>query len=308
MIKTITNKEEYIANPILDSDMNEYSQKVELFGKEWLMHDDFWMHHIHVKVTDRCDAHCPFCIEKNSHIKENANQLLMNLNDMLWQLDDQGIDGTVSITGGEPSLCGHSGTVVDILKTHKRFLNINTNFHNMIYSSLDPDWLNISRHIETADTYTGLRMLDLGQLQSYKADHPTTKVRIQCVLHPYGLQSLYDILKFLDTYGRIVWIDDFSFRRLINTSDGERERDLFTEFKEYLFEHADFIEQTIQDYYIYEIYELNGKRITISFSDMALLKRLEQSEPDNLLREIIVHPDGLISGSWYRDKKVIRRN
>ena len=23
------------------------------------------------------------------------------------------------------------------------------------------------------------------------------------------------------------------------------------------------------------------------------------------LREIIVHPDGLISGSWYRDKKII---
>ena len=68
-----------------------------------------------------------------------------------------------------------------------------------------------------------------------------------------------------------------------------------------------FVEQTIQDYYIYEIYELDGNRITISFSDMALLKNLESREPDNLLREIIIHPDGLVSGSWYRDKKILTR-
>jgi hypothetical protein len=38
---------------------------------------------------------------------------------------------------------------------------------------------------------------------------------------------------------------------------------------------------------------------------MALLKNLESREPDNLLREIIIHPDGLVSGSWYRDRKII---
>ena len=307
MIKTITNRDEYQTNPILTSDAHDYNLTATLFGKEWALYDDFWMRHVHVKVTDRCDAHCPFCIEKNSHIEENGEKLTANLEQLLSELDAQQMDGTVSITGGEPSLCKHAGQVVDIIKRHNRFLNINTNFHHTIDSRLDPDWVNISRHQIDQDPYTRIQGLDFGMLDEYKKQHPKTKARIQCVLHPYGLRTVDDIIRFIDVYASSLLIDDFSFRRLINTKDGEAERYLFTEFKEYLFNHAMFVEQTIQDYYIYEIYELDENRITISFSDMALLKNLESREPDNLLREIIIHPDGLVSGSWYRDKKILTR-
>jgi organic radical activating enzyme len=265
------------------------------------------MRHIHVKVTDRCDAHCPFCIEKDSHIKEDRTRLTANLETLLTELDQQQMEGTVSITGGEPSLCAHAGEVVDIIKRHNRFLNINTNFHHTIDSTLDPDWLNISRHQIDQDPYTRIWGLDFGMLDEYKKEHKKTKARIQCVLHPHGLQSVDDIRRFIDVYASSLLIDDFSFRRLINTTDGEYGRDLFMEFKEYLFNHATFVEQTIQDYYIYEIYEIDENLITISFSDMALLKKLESREPDNLLREIIIHPDGLVSGSWYRDRKILTR-
>ena len=305
MIRTIVNKQDYVAQPFLTSDERDYDLRATLFGKEWAMYDDFWMRHIHVKVTDRCDAHCPFCIEKDSHIKENRERLTANLETLLTELDQQQMDGTVSITGGEPSLCAHAGEVVDIIKRHNRFLNINTNFHHTIDSTLDPDWLNISRHQIDQDPYTRIWGLDFGMLDEYKKEHKKTKARIQCVLHPHGLQSVDDIRRFIDVYASSLLIDDFSFRRLINTKDGEAERDLFVEFKEYLFNHATFVEQTIQDYYIYEIYELDENLITISFSDMALLKKFESREPDNLLREIIIHPDGLVSGSWYRDRKII---
>jgi organic radical activating enzyme len=305
MIRTIVNKQDYVAQPFFTSDEKDYDLRATLFGKEWAMYDDFWMRHIHVKMTDRCDAHCPFCIEKDSHIKEDRTRLTANLETLLTELDQQQMDGTVSITGGEPSLCAHAGEVVDIIKRHNRFLNINTNFHHTIDSTLDPDWLNISRHQIDQDPYTRIWGLDFGMLDEYKKEHKKTKARIQCVLHPHGLQSVDDIRRFIDVYASSLLIDDFSFRRLINTKDGEAERDLFVEFKEYLFNHATFVEQTIQDYYIYEIYELDGNLITISFSDMALLKKLESREPDNLLREIIIHPDGLVSGSWYRDRKII---
>lgn len=305
MIKTIIRKEEYVNNPILTSNEKDYNLTPLLFGKEWLMHDDYWMRHIHVKITDRCDAHCPFCIEKNSHIAENGEKLITNLERLLTELDVQQMDGTVSITGGEPSLCKYTGNVIDIIKNHNRFLNINTNFHHTIDSKLDPDWLNISRHMYGNDDYTGIHKLDFDMLKEYKERHAKTKARIQCVLHPNGLHSIDDICKFIETYAKSSLIDDFSFRRLINTDDNGAKRDTFMDFKEYLFEHAIFVEQTIQDYYIYEIYELDGVMITISFSDMALLKNLERREPNNLLREIIIHPDGLVSGSWYRDKKIL---
>ena len=73
----------------------------------------------------------------------------------------------------------------------------------------------------------------------------------------------------------------------------------------YLFDNADLVEQVLKDYYVYETWQLNGALITLSHSNMGLLRDMEESEPDNILREIIVHPDGLISGSWYRNKKII---
>ena len=42
-----------------------------------------------------------------------------------------------------------------------------------------------------------------------------------------------------------------------------------------------------------------------SHSNMKLLHDLEGSEDDKILREIVVHPDGLVSGSWYRNKKIL---
>lgn len=41
--------------------------------------DDYWMKHVHLKITDRCNAACPFCIEKDSHIKENKERFLKNV-------------------------------------------------------------------------------------------------------------------------------------------------------------------------------------------------------------------------------------
>ena len=50
-------------------------------------------------------------------------------------------------------------------------------------------------------------------------------------------------------------------------------------------------------------------KCTCSFAqvreNMKLLHDLEGTEDDKILREIVVHPDGLIAGSWYRNKKII---
>ena len=50
---------------------------------------------------------------------------------------------------------------------------------------------------------------------------------------------------------------------------------------------------------------LNGLLITLSHSNMGLLRFMGENEPGNLLRGIIVHPDAHISRSWYRNRKVI---
>lgn len=224
MLKIITNKSDYQFSPELATDTVSYDLPLTLFGKQWYIMDDYWMKHIHLKITDRCNAACPFCIEQNSHIRENKEQLLANVSRLLDEMDAQGHLATVSITGGEPALCDYVGEVVDMVKRHNCFLNINSNFSRFIASNLQPSWLNISCHTLGTDDYCHL---------------------------------------------------------------------------------AELIEQVLKDYYVYETWRLNGTLITLSHSNMGLLRRMEENEPDNLLREIVVHPDGHISGSWYRNRKVI---
>lgn len=304
MIKIITNKSEYLFSPELITDIANYNLPLTLFGKRWYIIDDYWMKHIHLKITDRCNAVCPFCIEKNSHIQENKEKFLKNVNHLLNEMDKQGHLTTVSITGGEPALCDYIGEVVDMVKQHNCFLNINTNFSKFIVSNMQPDWLNISCHTLGVDDYCHIKELNTERIVEYRKMNPNTKIRIQCVLHENGLKSIDEMIMFLEHYKDCV--DDFSFRRLI-TLDKPTEDDLFQRFKHYLFDNAELIEQVLKDYYVYETWKLNGALITLSHSNMGLLRHMEEIEPDNILREIVVHPDGHISGSWYRNKKIIYR-
>ena len=104
MLNIITNKSDYHFSPELATDMVSYDLPLTLFGKQWYIMDDYWMKQIHLKITDRCNAACPFCIEQNSHIRENKKLFLANVSRLHDEMDEQGHLATVSITGGEPAL------------------------------------------------------------------------------------------------------------------------------------------------------------------------------------------------------------
>lgn len=304
MIQEIHDIKNYSFNPVLESNGKLYDTPITLFNKSWRIMDDFWMKHVHIKITDRCNAHCPFCIEKESHLKDDPLKLMANLKRLIAELDCQGHLATVSITGGEPSLSPITSDVVDFLKgNYKVFININTNFSKTIDSKLDPDWVNISRHNIGADDYTGIGPLNLEMLDKYREKHKNTKIRLQCVLHQHGLQSIDEINEYIDHY--IGHIDDLSFRRLINVTDNAPTNDLYQQLKHFLYDNSTLVEQVLKDYYVYETWNYKGLNITLSHSNMKLLKDLEGTEDNKILREIVVHPDGLISGSWYRNKKII---
>lgn len=303
MIKEIKDIKDYSFNPILESKEKLYNTPITLFGKTWRIMDDYWMRHIHIKVTDGCDCHCPFCIEKDSHVREDFATLFYNLSRLMQEMNAQGYLATVSITGGEPSLYDHIGDIIDYVKLYNVFLNINTNFHRIIPSKYDPDWLNISRHVIGEDSFTGIHKLNVQRVKNYRNLHPSTKIRLQCVLHPNGLHSIEDIMSYIENYIGVA--DDLSFRRLISTTDESSSNDLYQQLKHFLYNNSDFVEQVLKDYYVYETWNYKGLNITLSHSNMKLLYDLERTEDDSILREIVVHPDGLISGSWYRDRKII---
>lgn len=99
MLKIIIDKSDYQFSPELATDTVSYYLLLTLFGKQWYIMDDYWMKHVHLKITDRCNAACPFCIEQNSHISENKEMFLANVRRFLDEMDAQGHLATVSITG-----------------------------------------------------------------------------------------------------------------------------------------------------------------------------------------------------------------
>lgn len=132
-------------------------------------------------------------------------------------------------------------------------------------------------------------------------------MRIQCVL--CDVDSIEDVLNRIGTYS---FADDLSFRKLMKLGEQtgieyDDKEDLYNQILEYAFNHFELIEQTIQDYYVYEIWKYNDTYITFSYSNMKMLSEVEKIEDDAVCREFIIHPDGTIAGSWDKNMKVIKR-
>ena len=81
--------------------------------------------------------------------------------------------------------------------------------------------------------------------------------------------------------------------------------DIYKKMLEYAFRNFDFVEQTIQDYYVYETWKHNSLPITFSYSNMSMLYNVEKDEDERVCREFIIHPDGVVSGSWDKNRKIL---
>lgn len=306
MFKVLTK--DFIYNPVLEMKIEEPTEEIQLFGKTYRMYKDEWKHHIHLKITNMCDAKCAFCIEKGSRDDyENAIRFHESAKLLIQNMHTQGHLKTISITGGEPTLSPVlQDTIRMCLCYEPKLLSINTNGYAI--GAIEPNtfkgWLNISKHrIDDRAIFKRSWNLDSGQILAFKERQENANVRLQCVLGVKGgLESQTDIDNFIDHFKDCA--DDFSFRSLIIESAQGSVDPLFWDFRDKLFQSGCLEEQAIQDYYVYEIYNYKGKKVTLSWSNMALLKNHNETHKDNFLEEIIVHPDGKITGSW--NKKTLK--
>lgn len=313
---TVLDKEKYIKScdvknlPITYEDCKNYF----LFNNRVTVYDDIWMHHLHLKITDRCNAACDFCIEKHCKINEDADVYLNNLDKVLTEMERAGLLYSVSVTGGEPTLFNKFTELCALLSKHKiGFLTMNTNgtLLEKYLNDIDGlfDFINISRHSidnqENNDIFK-TKVKSISELKKIKSEFKHTKMRIQCVMNN-GF-TIDDMNNFIKVYE---FADDISFRRLMETSeeyslDYYVDKDNYNQCLKYAFKNWRFVEQTIQDYYVYEVYENEYTKVTFSYSNMKLLREVEKAESEDFFREFILHPDGTFSGSWMKDKKIIQ--
>lgn len=302
--------------PITDWKTDPEAETVELFGKPYLLRKDPWMHHLHIKCTNICNARCHFCVEQNSRCKENPDKVLENVDLMLNELNKTGLLYSVSVTGGEPLVWNRFQDLCEILKRYDiGFLTINTNgiFLKEKLSLIDGlfDFVDLSRHrILDADNnkvfcFTQPTIDDLRQI---KSKMQKTKLRIQCVMdHPYLPEEMNRFTSSCD------FADDISYRRLMSLGSEYGVsypcyEAAYNDILKYAYDNFSFIEQSLQDYYVYEVWHdnANNKNVTFSYSDMKMLRESEGREPENQIREFVIHPNGVCAGSWNPSVKIVK--
>lgn len=315
MFTTITDKNHYIKSANVEQLAISYDGKIEreLFGHKVMLENNPWMWHLHLKLTDACNASCSFCVEQNSRCSENAKRFLHSVDRMLSEMEIQGILFSVSVTGGEPLLFKQFDDLCGILSRHDiKFLTMNTNGKYLCnhLSTIDGlfDFVNISRHSIDDRRNNEIfcdSMPTIADLKVLKSKLQHTKMRIQCVM--CDMDSTSDMVEFINAFR---FADDLSFRKLMKLSNKhgvsyDDKEALYFEALDYAYDNFEFVEQTVQDYYIYEIWNDSGTPVLFSYSNMKMLYEVEETESESVCREFIIHPNGIVSGSWDYNNKVI---
>lgn len=315
MYKTIKNKEEYIhaVNVSKFPINNDGKKEVRLFGRDVLLEDNEWAWHLHLKLTDACNGKCFFCVEQNSKCKQNADLYIEHVEKMLSEMEREKVLFSVSVTGGEPLLFPKFAELCEVLRRHDiKFLTMNTNgtFLEQNLELIDGlfDFVDISRHYideEQNQKVFQTKVPTIEELKRIKSKMHHTKIRLQCVLCEN--QSYDYVMEYIKVFD---FADDISFRKLMTLDrtygvEYNMKDDIYFKILEYVFQNFELKEQGIQDYYVYEIWNINGKDVVFRYSNMEMLLQVEKQENENIYREFIIHPDGVVSGSWKKDKKIL---
>lgn len=173
-----TKIEDYIHSCDVEKLPITYDDKMEvnLFGNKILVEKNEWLWHLHLKLTDACNARCFFCVEQNSKCQENAEYFISQVDSMLSEMEQAGILYSVSVTGGEPLLFKKFDELCEVLGKHNiKFLTMNTNakYLNKHIDKIDGlfDFVDISRHAisdQRNNEIFGCVMPTLNELKSIK--------------------------------------------------------------------------------------------------------------------------------------------
>lgn len=217
---------------------------VPIGDRNWLVYDNA---NFSVHITDRCNADCQFCIAHLRYADENMEYVKAKLDSTavyLQGLEDalrlvKGVNPSVSITGGEPTVNRRFSGILDVIKkvgTHKLTCTTNgTGFKLRVPNSQDTvldrildsgmAHLNLSRsHYLEAENNRIMRMpkyspRDCEVKEYIKALRDRgIRVRLSCILLKEGIHSLDNMLRYLD-WAESIGVDNVIFRQLMAFSN-----------------------------------------------------------------------------------------
>lgn len=282
------------------NEFNYYSQhnvrKFEFNGVEYA--SLYRRLNIQLVVTNKCPFKCAFCIEKINPTNESKENFLpesqiTNLKSLLLSMKKVGMEPTVSITGGEPTI--YFNHIIEVAKMLdeigiKYNLNTSGNLKAKVISETF-DRINLSVHeadcMKNSDVF-GVKRNEYWKEEAYQ------NATIQRVITSGNFDNL---ISFLDSFNQKRFSIRFVARTVNETSfDWKPLFDQITKDNRF-----QFIQQKIGDYYFFEEYKFKGeKTIRFSFADMVQLAYYKQQieKDENFVRAVVVMADGSVKFDW----------
>lgn len=253
---------------------------------------------VQLVVTNKCPFDCSFCIEKINPTNEKAENFLpeeqlISLKTLLLAIKQAGMEPTVSITGGEPTLyLNHIICVARMLDEIEVKYNLNTagNCQKMLIPQTF-ERINLSVHEAEALKNSAVFGSTRG---AYWQEIPYRNATIQKVITNANFNEL---VQFLDSFEQKRYSIRFIARTKEESSfDWKPLFDAIANDDRFI-----FIQQKIGDYYFFEEYQYKKtKTVRFSFADMTQLEyyKTQVEKGENFVRAVVVMADGSVKFDW----------
>lgn len=275
-----------------------------------------------IKVTSKCNGSCGFCFERyatTAYSDAPTDAFVDRIRNVLGELSHKNLIGTVSLTGGEPTLdVMRCRAVLNALSEWSQLtITINTNGNNIrrLSPELSDDqvkWINVSKHDLDDSDSTFLSWAALGAV----AEKLGPKLRLQCVVQKCRVHDSEGVRRYLERACE-AGISRVAFLEMATLPDyyaahgfcAENAVSLQPILEELCRDGYAVSQQHTSDYCrCATLVSRDGVRIFAKTADIVTLMQVETDHEDTIARQWIIHPDGTLSHSWNPSKGVILRN
>lgn len=305
----------------LDVALKEGVEEFKKLSLEYIINNNLWYIHpnvnLYIDCTSACPCDCEFCIAKTT---DNRNGFVdvevVGYNIKL--LENQGIDFTCQITGGEPTLHPELMEIKKICGNRKTV--INTNFPSKDLDSFDH--INISCHHYNPVIEKKITKFDRDRtLLKNNIKSINEKIRLQCNLIGNYIDTFGEIMQYIAWGYHALSVTSFSFSFLTCLPENilykqsiidyikDKPVVVFNDFIDELEsrDHWEFKKYRGGVACYYEVWEYKAYDVPVSvifkYSDNGILHQLDCE--DYYVPDLVIHPNGEMTASWdCRIKKI----
>lgn len=290
-------------------------------------------------TTPICNAKCDFCVAELRYLNTGLDFLKPTIKDdeeYFTRLEAvikriRPINPSVSLTGGEPSLCPRLTRIVELLNHYDiRKRTITTNGTGLLIKQngkypLDLLIENKFQHLNISHAhYDYDKNIALMKYSKTELPHELLKeivsisnpaglrARLSCVLIKEGVNGVPEMKKYMK-FAESIGVDNVVFRELMKYDTSRIKAGRILDFCERnrvdlnkVWEEIDndpdftFINQVLGYYYYVEVYKYHNIDMVSESADLKNIAKEKAKANTELpvVYEMVFHPNGTLNGSW----------